>query len=64
VSARRDRERELGPGLHRVGPDPWDFVFNPEVGMKMRVVGVNGKEFDTVISAVDEDDETGEMRIT
>ena len=61
---RRERERELGPGLHKVGPEPYDYVYNPEWGQKVSFIGTDGKMVTGHISVVYEDDETGEMRLT
>lgn len=56
--------RHLNPGLHRTGPNPWDFEFNPAKGMKVAFVDVDGRRFDGTISDFQENAETGELTMT
>lgn len=54
---------DLGPGLHKVGPKPYDYVFNPSVGQRVIFVGPDGREFRGAISDYIEDDDTGELTL-
>ena len=48
---------ELGPGLHRVGPAPYDFVYNPAKGQRVTFIGLDGRQFTgTVVDFTDDDD--------
>ena len=40
------------PRLHKTGPNPWDYEYNPVVGQKVTFVGVNGEELTDTISSV------------
>lgn len=53
----------LGPGLHRIGPEPFAFVFNPAVGQKVTFVGLDGRAITGIVTDFTEDDETGEIRL-
>lgn len=61
----RDKERReaLGPGLHKVGENPWDYVYNPAVGQKVTFVDVDGTRLTGTITDFTEDDETGELQM-
>lgn len=52
------------PGLHRIGPNPWDFEYNPAKGQRIGVVDVDGKTFYGTVSDFVEDEETGEIQLT
>lgn len=52
------------PGLHKVGPAPWDYEFNPENGMQIACVGADGRTYTGVITYFDENKETGELTLT
>ena len=41
---------DLGPGLHRIGPEPWDFAFNPARGLRVSVVLSDGQLRTSVIT--------------
>lgn len=55
---------ELGPGLHRVGPAAYDFVYNPAKGQKVTFVGIDGSEFTGTIKDFTQDKKTGELNMT
>lgn len=55
------RYEHLGPGLHKVGPAPYDYVFNPAEGMKVSAVLTNGQIVTGIVTDVAENKETGEI---
>lgn len=52
------------PGLHRIGPAPYDYVFNPAKGQILSFVGRDGTVYTDIVSDFSEDKETGEIRMT
>lgn len=56
--------RHLNPGLHRTGPNPWDFEYNPREGELLSIQLASGELMTGVITEVVEGKETGEMQIT
>lgn len=57
-------ETEKVPGLHKTGPNPWDYEFNPAKGMKISSVGLDGVVRHGIITDFDENEETGELSLT
>lgn len=58
-----ERELGLGPGLHKTGPAPYDWVFNPAEGLPV-AVDIDGELTEGVISAFTEDEDSGEITLT
>lgn len=56
-------DSERVPGLHRVGPNPWDYEYNPAEGQRVSFVDLDGTTLSGVITAFTEDDETGELQL-
>jgi hypothetical protein len=61
---KRIEGEELGPGLHKVGEQPWDYVYNPAEGQKVSAVGLDGHMYTGTITDVQQNKETGEMQLT
>lgn len=57
-------DEEKQPGLHKVGPNPWDYEFNPAKGMKIASVGLDGEIHHGIITDFDENEATGELTLT
>jgi hypothetical protein len=57
------KEDTRKPGLHKVGPNPWDWEYKPEVGQRVLFVGKNGEEYGGVIKDFTEDEATGEITL-
>lgn len=51
------------PGLHKIGPAPWDYEFNPAEGMQV-AAEVGGKLVTGIVTAFEEDEETGAVTLT
>lgn len=47
--------------LNKVGPDPWDYEYKPEVGERVTFVALDGEAFTEVITAVDDTKAMGEV---
>lgn len=62
ASIRAEREA-LGPGVHKVGANPWDYVYNPAVGQTMTFVNVDGTSLTGTITDFTENDETGVIQL-
>lgn len=52
----------LGPGLHRIGPYAWDFVYNPAKGQVVTVV--HGDFIMTGVIADFDEAPDGQLRLT
>lgn len=52
------------PGLHQVGPNPWDYEYNPAKGQRIGFVGVDGELHRGIVTDFSEYDVTGEIRLT
>lgn len=52
------------PGLHRTGPEPYAFVFNPTKGQRLSFIGEDGEVFTGTVADFTEDEETGELSLT
>lgn len=63
---RAERNAMLGyptePGLHKVGPEPWAYVFNPAKGQKLSFVSKDGRVFTGTVADFSEDEETVELK--
>ena len=59
---RREGE-ELGPGLHRVGPAPYDYVYNPAEGQRVGSI-VDGELHMGTVTGFVEDKATGSITLT
>ena len=44
------RYEHLGPGLHRIGPEPYAFVYNPARGQRLTFIDINGEQFTGEVS--------------
>jgi len=61
---KRGEHDDLGPGLHQVGPAPYDYVFNPAKGQRITCVSPTGRTVTGTVTNVEEDKESGEVRLT
>jgi len=52
------------PGLHKIGPAPYDYVYNPAKGQKVSFVGIDGHVYTGTVTNVGENEETGEIKVT
>lgn len=52
------------PGLHQIGPAPYDYVYNPAKGQRITVVGVDDQTFTGTVTDYTENKETGEINMT
>lgn len=52
------------PGLHKVGPEPYAYVFNPTKGQRLTFVGLDVATFTGTVTDFSEDKETGELSMT
>jgi len=52
------------PGLHKVGPAPYGYVYNPSNGQKVSFVDKDGHVYAGTVTNVDENEETGEINLT
>lgn len=52
------------PGLHRVGPNPWDYEYNPAKGQRVGFVDIDGNLMLGTVADFVEDKSTGEIRLT
>ena len=59
-----DDYEDLGPGLHRVGPEPWAFVYNPAKGQLLSIQLSDGSLYTDVITEFTKNKETGEITMT
>jgi hypothetical protein len=59
-----NKEDKRRPGLHRVGPNPWDFEYKPVKGQRVSVVLSNGKMYTSTIRDFTEDEDTGNTSVT
>jgi hypothetical protein len=51
-------------GLHRVGPNPWDFEYNPGIGQRVSFVDARGNVHTGTVTDFEENEETGEKTLT
>lgn len=63
-SHKRIEGEELGPGLHKVGDEPWDYVYNPAKGQRISSVGLDGELHTGVITDFVRNRSTGEISLT
>lgn len=57
------KEDKRKPGLHRVGPNPWDFEYRPVRGQQVSFVGIDGVTYTEVVKDFTEDEDTGEIKL-
>jgi hypothetical protein len=55
---------DLGPGLHKVGPAPYDYVYKPANGQRLSFVDEDGHVYAGTVADVVEDEETGATTLT
>ena len=60
---KRIEGEELGPGLHKVGDHPWDYVYNPAKGQRIACV-VNGEVVEGTVTDFVRNRATGEISLT
>lgn len=52
------------PGLHRVGPNPWDYEYNPAKGQRVGFKYLDGEVLYGTVTDFVEDEDSGEIRLT
>lgn len=61
---RAECECPTEPGLHRIGPEPWDFVYIPAKDQKIAFVGLDATVRTGTVASAEIDDETGQIILT
>ncbi len=61
---KRIEGEELGPGLHKTGDQPWDYVYNPAKGQRVGSVGLDGVLHTGTVTDFTRNRATGELSLT
>jgi hypothetical protein len=60
---KRIEGEELGPGLHKVGENPWDYVYNPAEGQRVTFVDLDGTAISGTVTAFTKDRSDGALQL-
>lgn len=51
-------------GLNRIGPNPWDYEYNPAKGQRVTFIDLDGTSLTGVITDFVEDEQDGTLSLT